>query len=513
MTAKKASFKVKNSDGKYEVVHFKTSANQIETNNEKQFISKTQINQIEINKKSIDTINKSIYKKTFKTVDEMVSSDFLKEGDYVITLGYYNVNDGGQATYRIVNSTSKDDYGSSFTLANGLKAKIQIDNSVISIKQFGVKSGTNVDIESNTMRFQKAIDFITNDKVLYFPAEVFLLGQVSLGDKKNITLRGLSSSFGSSINKSIYANAQIKDSYTQIICMAPEQEPMFLHSECIIILENMSFYNTRTINNVNYGTGFKKNALVGYTGANTTKGKVFTTGCHFNGFKVVFGDSYTFDHLETSLSTGLKQPENLKQCCVLASRCRFTDNGIGINQSVDGRIIDCSFNKNDYGIVLRENSGFTTITNCRIEWNNCNGIYVDKAHDVTLSNIEYDRNGYSGLYINNSSNCNIDGSVFRRNGANTELLDTDTKNNHIVFTNNKNCNCIGINTVVKVINDTGSPDGTPLPKKPYNCSIFKNNTDCIIAFNNLKGCVNQTESANIFLGNASTSIVKDNLKY
>lgn len=236
---------------------------------------------------------------------------------------------------------------------------------------------------------------------------------------------------------------------------------------------------------------------------NIEKGKTFCFNSAFYGWKVVFGSDFTFQHLEEEWGTGKveEEYEYFKQSCVVASRCRFTRNGIAINQSVDGRLVDCSFNKNDYAIVLRENSGFTTISNCRIEWNNYNGIYSEKAHEVTVSNCEFDRNGYAGLYAVENTNSNFNG-IFRRNGAkvisDTEDTRDDFVNNvHIYAHRNVNCNFIGSNTTVKATSDVGSA-----PERPTNCSNFSENVNCVITSNNLYGCTKKDkEDANRFKNN------------
>ena len=55
----------------------------------------------------VDSLNIDIKKKAyfFNTVAEMKAAN-LKNGDYACTLGYYIVNDGGAADYKIVSSTN-----------------------------------------------------------------------------------------------------------------------------------------------------------------------------------------------------------------------------------------------------------------------------------------------------------------------------------------------------------------------------------------------------------------------
>ena len=388
------------------------------------------------------------------------------------------------------------------------------NESYVNAVAFGIKEGFDVNVEENTRLFQELINHCADSKVIIFPSGNFVFNSVNLGEKRNITIKGASSPFASFAQKNIYTGAFI-DEFTKIYCNAPSGETFFNHKSCVLILENIAFYNVKKDSNGNFTqTEAKKNIFMQHTRSedatkNVEKGKAFCFNTAFYGWKVVFGSDFTFQHLEDEWRTGLVQSEYeyFKQSCVVASRCRFTRNGVAINQSVDGRLVDCSFNKNDYAIVLRENSGFTTISNCRIEWNNYNGIYCDKAHDVTVSNCEFDCNGWAGLYATNNTESNFNG-VFRRNGAKIETLDDGshqndfTKNVHIYANGNLNCNFIGSNTVAKPISDVASA-----PERPSNCSNFTNNKNCVVSLNNLAGCTKKDKTnANCFDGNINCII-------
>ena len=408
-----------------------------------------------------------------------------------------------------------------------LKARLDADykemllktsESYINAVAYGVKEGFNVDVDENTRILQELIDSHDSNVVIFFPSGNYVFNAINLGVEKNITFKGASSPFASFAQKNIYTGDFI-DKFTKIYCNAPAGETFFVHKSCILILEDIAFYNTKKDNQGNFTSKeAKTNILMQHVRSedankNVEKGKAFCFNSAFYGWKVVFGSDFTFKHLEDEWGTGKVegQYEYFKQSCVLASRCRFTRNGIAINQSVDGRLIDCSFNKNDYAIVLRENSGFTTIESCRIEWSIHNGIYIEKAHDVTVSNCEFDRSGKAGLYMMGCTNCNVNGGVFRRNGAavtgDTNTVRADYKNNvHIYAKDNINCNFMGMNTVVKGTLDTGAS-----PERPTNCSGFFTNTNCIISLNNFTGCTKSDKNdANKFEGNI-TSIITNNI--
>lgn len=391
----------------------------------------------------------------------------------------------------------------------------------VSTASFGIEEGHNVDINLNTQKFQQMIDYCAeNNKVIVFPSGDYLIGSLDLGVKNNITIKGASSPFATFAQKDI-ETGDIIDNYTRIIYAGLGGSTMFNHQSCILILENIAFYNLGKDSNGNFEDNHpaKKCILMQHVRSadaakNIEKGKCFAMNCGFYGWKVVFGSDYTLQHLEEEWGTGLlaSEYEYFKQSCVLATRCRFTRNGVAINQSVDGRFDDCSFNKNDYAIVLRENSGFTTIDGCRIEWNDYIGIYCDGAHEVTVSDCEFDCNGYAGLYAINNTHSNFNG-IFRRNGrmlpsaeTNPEIK-TDHENNvHVYANGNIRCNFIGCNTMAKATLDTGSA-----PERPSNCMTFTNNIDCIITNNNLTGCTKlDLTDANVFTDNVNC-IVDNNL--
>ena len=74
----------------------------------------------------------------YNSIAEMKLDNNIQIGDTCVTLGYYEANDGGSGTYRIVdNSSLEDDGGSIHELNNGLKAQLIIKDNQINVKQFG----------------------------------------------------------------------------------------------------------------------------------------------------------------------------------------------------------------------------------------------------------------------------------------------------------------------------------------------------------------------------------------
>ena len=102
----------------------------------------------------------------FNNVEEMKNCLNLIPGDVVETLGYYEENDGGGATYKIRTKTSEDveDGGSIHTLINELVAELIIKNSTVNIKQLGAKCDSLTD---NAIIIQNALNKFAN---IYVPS-------------------------------------------------------------------------------------------------------------------------------------------------------------------------------------------------------------------------------------------------------------------------------------------------------------------------------------------------------
>ncbi len=105
-------------------------------------------------------LNKKPY--YYNSVADMKADTKLKVGDMVVTLGYYEINDGGGATYKITDEKSETDYQE--VLSNDKYATL-IAEDFINIKQYGAYGdGIHDDIQA----IQKAID--ENPlKTIYFP--------------------------------------------------------------------------------------------------------------------------------------------------------------------------------------------------------------------------------------------------------------------------------------------------------------------------------------------------------
>lgn len=101
-------------------------------------------------------INKKPY--YFNSVADMKATN-LEVGNCAITLGYYEPNDGGAGTYKIVDENLTDDGGSAHELNNDLFAKLLIENDAVNVKQFGAKGNGTTD---DTQSIQNALNSIAD---------------------------------------------------------------------------------------------------------------------------------------------------------------------------------------------------------------------------------------------------------------------------------------------------------------------------------------------------------------
>ena len=221
---------------------------------------------------------------------------------------------------------------------------------------------------------------------------------------------------------------------------------------------------------------------------------VYAKECRFWGFLTPFGE-----YSEPTYTDEGDTREDLHQICLYADRCEFLSNKVGLCQLIDSEITNCRFASNERGIILKKWGFATRIVNNRIEWNNKEGIFIDKGQAI-ISNNEFDRNGYAGLYIVHSENSVISNNKFLRNGAHeTETL-VDKKNNaHLIAKHCVSCTFTGNTTRIGQQWDDGSGEN-----RPHRGAYFDSPDQCVIVGNVFNGgqC-RWTEPGNVFLVDGS----------
>ena len=121
----------------------------------------------------------------FPTVASMKNARMLKNGNVVITSGFYNENDGGGATYKVGSSTA-DGY---FThaLGNGLTATLIIEYDTVNFRQIGARSEQDVNFVKfdNKVFLLAYLNYLNNSIVatrikLYIPSGVWCFSETHL---------------------------------------------------------------------------------------------------------------------------------------------------------------------------------------------------------------------------------------------------------------------------------------------------------------------------------------------
>ena len=132
----------------------------------------------------------------YNTVADMLSATNLVNGSYAKTLGYYSINDGGGASYKITNDENLTvDNIFVLQLNSGLKAQTIVENEILNVMQFGAKNDNSVDI-SSILNALVASSYNS----IFFPQGQYLLdNKVAL--KSNMNLHGVFN--GSNINLSM----------------------------------------------------------------------------------------------------------------------------------------------------------------------------------------------------------------------------------------------------------------------------------------------------------------------
>lgn len=131
----------------------------------------------------------------FNSVSDMKSSNNLIVGSTAKTLGFYNINDGGNAIYKIVDDSSLNvDNMFVHLLDNGLKAQLLIENNTINILQLGArkqdKQNNKYDIKPYIERYLLYLDNFDFMIKLYIPAGLYNTSPIEIVRPKGFYIYG-----------------------------------------------------------------------------------------------------------------------------------------------------------------------------------------------------------------------------------------------------------------------------------------------------------------------------------
>ena len=297
----------------------------------------------------------------FDTVADMKAATYLKADDMAVTLGYYEVNDGGGAEYKIVQSS--DEYVE--TLNNNLKAELIIKKEV-NIKQFGAYGdGTHDD----SLAFQTAINAYS---IIQIPK-----GNFKITSRIHILELDKMYGWGKESIISILPDPSLEP-YSTAPCLSFEEVDNFILKDFVVA----DIYETKSrfVNNIQFTT--------------CTEGKIENL------------------EIKNCCGTGLFFWKYCKN--ILIKDCYIHDtwaDGIHIQRGSQNFMIEhCHFDKNQDDCI-----GF--ITHGGEEYGQCKGLYVnnclmentlvagsgvccDGSQDITIVNNTIRNTQWGGIRIN-----------------------------------------------------------------------------------------------------------------
>lgn len=391
----------------------------------------------------------------FNTVSDMKNATNIINGSFVETYGFYSLNDGGNALYKIRNITNED-VVDNITLIpistnENLIAEL-IFNKEINIKQFGAK-GDGVTDDTNSI--QTALNKVPNNSAIYFPYGTYLT-TAPLVFKTNST------------NLRLYSNGKsiIKANHT---------------GDCLVL----------TSLNENYGNHVIENLVIqGVNNYYSGTANFTSQGSGINLTRAYYNDIHNCNII--GFKNGILINGSIHN--TVTGNCFISNNEIGIlingNASNVNQINNTRIRLNSKrGISIEGSSGspFPTaniIDNCYIETNipyphqnggnapsDSTGIYISSGYNNIVNNC-YFENMVSAIYIANSADGNkVSNSFFTSSGAvyeryctinisgdysnNNSILNcyapnTENVNNAVITstngqTNNQFINCQGFN--------------------------------------------------------------------
>ena len=124
----------------------------------------------------------------YDTLETMKGDIELQDGDIVKTLGYYEPNDCGGATYLIreKQETDIEDNGSIHFIGENLVAELIIENGIVNVKSFGAYGNGETDDSSF---IQKAISYAKSKEYeLFIDESIYLISNTLVLDKDFLKL-------------------------------------------------------------------------------------------------------------------------------------------------------------------------------------------------------------------------------------------------------------------------------------------------------------------------------------
>lgn len=312
-------------------------------------------------------LNYTTTPKIYDTTRAMIADkDNLVEGEKVLTLGYYTINDGGGAEF-LITTTSSSDY--EITLDTNLYALMITNN--INVDQLGANGGNNAlsvyfdTLEDAQMVYPNATDLteLIGGVAIQCAINFYHDHKISFGRNTYYTNTTLTSSTynriylsGDAKWKSVIQRTDTSESTTSILELTSSS------SRCVI--ENLDFVGPYEVTDTNEAT------LNAY--------KIRGVYCNRSSYNTI-------------------------QNCVF----RLCGSGVNNEKSWDNSIVDCYFTRCKYGLATFDiDNNNLRIEHCFAEYNNY-GLYLSAGRSQLIINCDFERNNVRGIQRFNEGDIQI----------------------------------------------------------------------------------------------------------
>ena len=339
----------------------------------------------------------------YKNVSEMKKDTLLSDGMVAVTLGYYEVDDGGGATY-VINQKETNKSKINIKLDNDLFANIIIKDKTINVLSAGVQNDGKTPVSDKINNLLKNPNF----NRFYFPSGTYLLDkEILLYQTNDITFTGSSHQ-----NENYYTDGSRNNTIFTIAneyndnCMIRVTSGLRITVEGICfagnsykIVSDDNISTTGNIHNMYTETIIKD----GISGIIVDSAQSFISNCFFDGF--------------SDNGTNLNTYNNISDC--IYTNCR-----IGLQASLDNVIsniicMSCgtgimlgASNKYESTALRDKNSGSNIVNNVRLDGMSKHGLEIYGFTNIVHGYLA-DQINYASVVINGSSNILTNASLSR----------------------------------------------------------------------------------------------------
>ena len=410
----------------------------------------------------------------FDNVADMKAATYLKNGDMAVTLGYYEINDGGGAKYYIIDTPDETKYQEK---VNDLYAELIIKDNTINVKQVGIKNDNTEDIYE---KFQLLINKFNN--IIFPKGEYKLNKKITLSS--NLHIKGDDSIIYTSFNDNIFVGAGENKNY-EIYRYVTNSEMLEGNYKFLINDKNYTFtlpYNIE-INSV------------------ITINPELLTCTIINNKNNLYGDEIEIDLINEDDSSATDITNDLINIGNVLLPSTFIENIAIDNITFINQLLNNDFSK--YAILITNGKNIK-IYNCVSK--NIGLVYIGTTHLSEKANYSLDsliENGQSQKLL--SENIDIKNNkiygIPKENGTDVQMQSSGV---YLSFV--KNCNIT--NNIIKYLNHGISIWGGNVGKEEYGHKFYRlcfaNN---IIMTNNNISII---RNGGIWTSRASNNLVSNN---